>query len=168
MLIKQALYPLFYGLSMPFSLASLIKKTGQSLAIQVKRYTGKVGIKAVQEIISGTLYYKANKAIVATNSFYTGQAIKLAKAANVTLIDRTMLINLLTENGFSVEPPLFSLSEYEKNKTEIRSKLTNTFLYCPLCNGSMSKISPKPKQKWKAFLGCDNYAKTGCKGSRSI
>ncbi len=35
MLIKQALYPLFYGLSMPFSLASLIQKTGQSLLLPV-------------------------------------------------------------------------------------------------------------------------------------
>ena len=37
---------------------------------------------------------------------------------------------------------------------------------CPLCKSKMELKHPKAGQDWKAFWGCLNFKKTGCKGSR--
>lgn len=61
--------------------------------MQCKRYKGKVGISAVQEVLGAKGYYKADKAMVITNSYFTPNAIKLANANDVELWDRNDLIN---------------------------------------------------------------------------
>ncbi|MFK3938951.1 restriction endonuclease [Alkalihalobacillus sp. NPDC078783] len=75
----------------------IVEKKGAKIAIQAKRYTGNVGIKAVQEIQSAMLYYETDEAWVVTNSAYTQSAIKLANKTKVRLIDREQLINLIIE-----------------------------------------------------------------------
>ena len=64
--------------------------------IQAKRYTGNVGIKAVQEIVGSKAYYKATEAFCITNSTYTKAAITLAKSNNVSLLTRKELLKLMT------------------------------------------------------------------------
>lgn len=59
--------------------------------IQAKRYSGKVGIDAIQEAISGKGFYKLDKVFVVTNSWFTRQAVKLAAANDVVLWDRDIL-----------------------------------------------------------------------------
>lgn len=54
-------------------------------AIQCKFYSGAVGIKAVQEALSGKAYYDCDKAMVITNSTFTPAAIELAKKSKVKL-----------------------------------------------------------------------------------
>lgn len=63
--------------------------------IQAKRYTGPVGIKAVQEIVGSKSYYKATEAFCITNSSYTKAAITLAKSNNVALLTRKELLKLM-------------------------------------------------------------------------
>lgn len=63
--------------------------------IQAKRYTGTVGIKAVQEIVGSKSYYKATEAFCITNSTYTKAAITLAKSNNVALLTRKELLKLM-------------------------------------------------------------------------
>lgn len=62
------------------------------LGIQTKCYTGKVGNAAIQEVVAGKNYYKLNRCMVITNSTFTTSAIELAKANNVILWDRRILI----------------------------------------------------------------------------
>ena len=59
---------------------------GVKAAIQCKFYKGSVGNKAVQEVISGMIYAKADVAIVIINSYYTESAMELANAASVLLV----------------------------------------------------------------------------------
>ena len=66
----------------------IMEKDNESIALQAKRYSGKVGIKAVQEIISGKAYYGVDRAMVVTNSYYTQSAINLAERCGVELWDR--------------------------------------------------------------------------------
>lgn len=66
----------------------IIQKNGEKIAVQAKRYNSNVGIKAVQEIISGREYYRTDKAIVVTNSYFTSPAKKMAKECGVELWDR--------------------------------------------------------------------------------
>lgn len=76
--------------------ADLILKDGKDIiAVQAKRYSSTVGVKAVQEIIGAVKMYDANEAWVVTNSYFTKQAIKLANINDVYLIDRQELIDMI-------------------------------------------------------------------------
>lgn len=70
----------------------LAEKYGIKYAIQCKRYTNKVNLKAIQEISSGRKHYRCDKAIVITNSYFNKSAIELANSNYVQLIDRDEII----------------------------------------------------------------------------
>lgn len=70
-------------------------RENKKIIVQAKRYKSNVGIKAVQEIASAKLHYKATDAWVVTNSFFTNAAVKLAKSNHVHLINRNDLIELI-------------------------------------------------------------------------
>lgn len=76
----------------------ILRKDGKKIAVQAKRYTGKVAIKAVQEIYSGAAYYGAEEAWVVTNSDFTAAARQLAEANGVTLIGREKLTALIEQS----------------------------------------------------------------------
>ncbi|WP_342558099.1 restriction endonuclease [Metasolibacillus sp. FSL K6-0083] len=73
----------------------ILKDRKEIIAVQAKRYSGTVGVKAVQEIIGAVKMYDATEAWVVTNSHFTKQAIKLADINDVYLIDREELIDLI-------------------------------------------------------------------------
>ncbi|MEK4423816.1 restriction endonuclease [Solibacillus sp. FSL K6-1523] len=76
--------------------ADLILKDGEDvIAVQAKRYSSSVGVKAVQEIIGAVKMYDATEAWVVTNSHFTKQAKKLADINDVYLIDRDELIDII-------------------------------------------------------------------------
>lgn len=77
----------------------IIRKGFRRIVIQAKNYQGTVGNKAVQEVISAKIYYKCDIAVVITNSFYTTNAIKTARAGGVILIDRNGLEKILREGS---------------------------------------------------------------------
>ena len=64
-------------------------------AIQCKRYSKKVGQKAVREVFAGAKVYDCMRTMVITNSYFQPSAIKLAKATDVELIDRDKLGKLI-------------------------------------------------------------------------
>lgn len=70
-------------------------RKGEKIALQCKRYNGCVGVAAVQEVLGAKSYYKAQKAIVVTNSKFTVNAIRLAKESNVIMWDRSNLVKLM-------------------------------------------------------------------------
>ena len=66
----------------------IVENTQQvKIAIQVKKYSSKVGNSAIQEVAAGRKIYKCTEAWVITNSTFTPGAIQLAKANRVKLID---------------------------------------------------------------------------------
>lgn len=76
-----------------FGVDIIFYKKNKKYVCQTKRYNKPVGIKAIQEVVSGRIFYKANCAVAITNSFYTNAAIQLAKECNVILIDRNNFKN---------------------------------------------------------------------------
>lgn len=70
----------------------LVGKDRTKTIIQAKRYKKKVGVKTIQEAVAAKGYYKCDKAMVVTNSFYTNQAKTLAHANKVELWDRNDLV----------------------------------------------------------------------------
>lgn len=65
------------------------------IAVQCKRYSHPVGVKAVQEVISAMKHYNCEEAIVITNNYFTNQAEILAEDNEVvSLWDRNKLIQM--------------------------------------------------------------------------
>lgn len=75
----------------------IVKRNGKTMAVQAKRYDGKVGVGAVQQVVSSINIYKTDGGIVITNSEFTSPAITLAKANSIELIDRGDLENLIVD-----------------------------------------------------------------------
>lgn len=69
----------------------------RKIAVQCKRYKQsiKVGNTAVQEVVTGKLFYNCTEAWVITTSTYTLHAIQLANKVGVKLIDRKGLMSLM-------------------------------------------------------------------------
>lgn len=59
---------------------------GLSVGIQCKLYSGSVGNKAVQEVLSGVAFYRLDHAVVISNAVYTKSARDLAQSTNVSLL----------------------------------------------------------------------------------
>lgn len=92
----------------------VVKKGKEKIVVQAKRWNQNVGVEAIQQVVASIKYYKADRGMVITNSKFTENAINLAKANNVTLIDRTYILKLTEHN--------------EK---------------CPICNGKLQKREGK-------------------------
>lgn len=70
-------------------------KDGIKYAIQCKYYASTVGNSSVQEVVAGRAYYNAHVGVVATNNYFTRNAVDLAKANNIILWDRDTLLSMI-------------------------------------------------------------------------
>ncbi|WP_399457273.1 restriction endonuclease [Virgibacillus dokdonensis] len=70
--------------------ADVILQGKNKVVIQAKRYgyKNRVSMDAVREVYAAQAFYQADEAWVITNSFFTKQAIELAKACGVKLLNR--------------------------------------------------------------------------------
>lgn len=69
----------------------LMKKKQYLIVVQAKRYSGSVGVKAVQEVIGALSYYGADYGMVVTNSHFTENAKILAQRSGIELWDREVM-----------------------------------------------------------------------------
>lgn len=70
-------------------------KDNINYAFQCKRYSSKVSLGAVQEVVSGLNIYNCDVGVVVTNNYFTDSAINLANANGVLLWDRKTLAKLI-------------------------------------------------------------------------
>lgn len=75
----------------------LAEKDGVTYAIQCKRYTGPIGVKAVQEAYAGRDYYDRMVGAVLTNQYFTSPAVEAAKRLKILLWDRGYLDSMIEE-----------------------------------------------------------------------
>jgi len=132
----------------------VLKKDGEKIVAQAKRYSKDVGIKAVQEVIGAKSYYRADGAWVVTNSYFTKAARELAQTGNIRLVDRDELIDFILElNSAAVEP------EQVKN---INSETISNHVTCSKCGSPMVL----KKGKRGEFLGCSSFPK--CRYTKNV
>lgn len=81
-------------LSQDYGVDILCEKDGICYAIQCKNYQKNVGVEALQQAISGCIYYEYDIPVVLTNSYFTRQAKELSRQTEVELWDRDILENL--------------------------------------------------------------------------
>ena len=75
----------------------ILKKNNKLSLVQAKCYSKNIGIKAIQEIISAKKHYSADELFVATNRYFSKDAIILASEYDVRLIDRDVLVRLVRD-----------------------------------------------------------------------
>ncbi|MCD1258001.1 restriction endonuclease [Paenibacillus athensensis] len=121
----------------------VIEKEGRKVAIQAKRYSGNVGLKAVQEVAAAKAHYQASEAWVITNSAYTEQAKQLASSNEIKLFSRNDLVEMIVQmNPGSVPSARQVIAEHPAE-----AKL------CERCGKSMV-LRKGPKGP---FYGCSGY-----------
>jgi restriction system protein len=77
----------------------VVTKDGRRIAVQAKRWTKAVGVKAVQEAVASKGIYKCAEALVVANRAFTRQARTLGEANDVKLWDRDVLVAKLLAVG---------------------------------------------------------------------
>lgn len=76
----------------------IANKNGERILLQAKCYKDwSTGNAAVQQVVAALKYYDCNKAMVVTTSYFTAEAIALAKANNTELISKERLQELLLQ-----------------------------------------------------------------------
>lgn len=121
----------------------VLKKKRIKMVVQAKRYHQDVGIAAVQEVIGSIAYYNSDGGMVVTNSFFTPNAINLAKANDITLWDRRALIRYLIKE-----------EEYEDSSEDFVSEKSHT-RNCPVCGKKLVRRNGR----YGYFLGCSGFPK---------
>lgn len=132
--------------SYDFGADLIMKRNNKKIVIQAKRYKYKnhISISAVQEVFAAKEYYKANEAIVITNSMFTKSAKELAAACNVKMYDRYKLSELINKIQPTTTP--------EKIKENVPPKERK----CKKCKNNLVQRKSKTGNY---FLGCSNYPK---------
>ena len=114
----------------------ITNKDGVKTVIQAKRYKNKVNIKAVQEAVAAKGKYGCSEAMVVTNSYYTRQAEKLARANGVKLWNRKDLANALlsVKKESSIEVEAATATEEDQEMCAICGKAVSEKVkqYCLL------------------------------------
>lgn len=82
-------------LSGDFGIDVIGYKDNKKYVFQCKRFKGKLGLKPIQEVYAGKRHYRANEAVVITNSEFTKAAIELATDTDIIYCDRKQLAKLL-------------------------------------------------------------------------
>ena len=77
----------------------LAEKEGVTYAIQCKRYTTPVGVKAIQEAYAGRDYYDRMVGVVMTNQYFTTPAVEAAKKLKILLWDGGYLESMTQERN---------------------------------------------------------------------
>ncbi len=83
--------------SRDFGVDVLAQKDGVTYAIQCKRYSAPVGVKAIQEAYAGRDYYDCMVGVVMTNQYFTAPALEAARKLKIMLWDRGYVEAMLEE-----------------------------------------------------------------------
>ncbi|MGH7197070.1 MAG: restriction endonuclease [Candidatus Saccharimonadales bacterium] len=73
----------------------IASKEGKTFAIQCKLFNRPVGTKAVQEIVSGRIFYRTDYAVVVSDNLFTNAAKTLARRSDVILTHHKNLLHKL-------------------------------------------------------------------------
>ena len=75
----------------------LAEKDGVTYAVQCKRYTAPVGVKAIQEAYAGRDYYDRMVGAVMTDQYFTAPAVEAAKKLKILLWDGGYIESMMEE-----------------------------------------------------------------------
>ena len=123
----------------------ILTSAEEKVVVQAKRHTNTVGISAVQQVIGALHHYKADRAMVVSNSFFTPAAEKLASTSGVELLDRQALEQFLLETG-----------------RRVKQDGARATAVCPRCGRPLVVRNGKRGEFW----GCSGFP--GCRYTRDL
>lgn len=130
----------------------VIVKNGKKIAVQAKRYSKTVGLKAVQEVKASIAHYGASEGWVVANREYSDEAYSLAKSNNIQLINREQLIEMILKLNPGASPSAKTIKEQLPQEEHV----------CSRC-GSEMILRKSAKGK---FYGCSTYPR--CRNIKAI
>ncbi len=132
----------------------LARRGSTRYAIQCKRYSKAVGVKAVQEAGLGVDYYHCDAAAVITNNYFTKQAETIAKVTGVRLWGRNFLESLIQNYDEGYDELYVSKSSVGTDMAKVCPVCGREFLSsstkCPICKCDLIRISPRKEANRKS------------------
>ncbi|HET8709632.1 MAG TPA: restriction endonuclease, partial [Candidatus Saccharimonadales bacterium] len=113
-----------------FGVDVVASKHGKTFAIQCKLYNKPVGTKAIQEIVSGRMFYKADFAVVVSDNSFTDAAKVLARRLGVILTHHNDLLHKIEkfiaseDETHDSNKPNVSVDSQESQKTATKKQWT--------------------------------------------
>lgn len=104
-------------------------KDGVKYAIQCKKFSAPVGVKAVQEVLASKSMYHCHVGVVLTNNYFTPSAIKLAETNGILLWNKVKLDEMIEKSGLDSNKTLrkvsFSNDSINTNSMDYSEELEN-------------------------------------------
>lgn len=115
------------------------------LVIQAKRWTTKVGIGAVKEVLASINYYNVDKGVVISNNFFTKNTYELALKNNIGLWSRNKLVEIMSKsNGKNIANNVVKdVVQNEVYETNIKQEKDAEGEICPSCGSKLIVRSGK-------------------------
>lgn len=134
-----------------------LRKSGETCVVSCKQWRAiRVGVNAVHELYEVMADKGAQRGIVVTSGEFTDEAVTLARASRIELMDGKALRALT--RGVSVPAKVYR---------DPLSILTRGAPYCPECQGRMvKKRASKGPHAGQTFWRCVRYP--DCRGKRPI
>ena len=106
--LKQLFEKLGYSVSLTkkshdFGVDLVVTKKNKTSIVQAKCYGKTVGVRAIQEIVAAKSHYLCNDAIVATNNYFSKEAMLLASENQITLLDRDVISSLVKKFDIHID-----------------------------------------------------------------
>lgn len=108
----------------------IARKSGETVAIQVKKQRNNVGVKDVSHLVGSLHYYGADRGVLVTTSNFTKAAIEMAKKAPVELWDRERLNNEIRDILHNKRRKRPECGEEIKGKLNSEGSI---LFHCPKC-----------------------------------
>lgn len=141
----------------------VLRRKGERVLVQAKRWKKPIGVKAVQEAAAAIAYYKVDSAMVVANRSFTQAAKSLARANKVELWDRDHLASKIIEAQLgptstrpSAARPISSAAEPARVETATSTPT------CERCGSPMVLRSSSRGQ----FYGCSAFPR--CRYTQSL
>ena len=127
-------------LSGDFGVDILAEYGSDKYAIQCKRYSKPVGVKAVQEVIGGAQYYNCNKAMIISNQYLTTQAVEMAQKTNTLFMSIENLVKMANDSLNGRKHEVLNITEEELRKFAmcIYDAFFNVHIYIRVTNINIS------------------------------
>jgi restriction system protein len=74
----------------------ILERSGNRLVAQARRWKNNAGIKVVDDAVAAVKHHHAHNGIIISNTYFTDEAIGLARSNGIELWDRDKLMDLLS------------------------------------------------------------------------
>ncbi len=129
----------------------ICEKGGERIAIQAKRHSQKVNLKAVQEVVAGMKIHRCNKSMVVTTSYFSPSALRLASHNNCELVNRDQLVRLIQKAAALRHKVSNEKESYQITAHPESERIT---VACPSCDQWLRL--PKGKEGRVICPACDS------------